>query len=47
MILGPYLILLFVVINILNLIWFNGILKHVKRNFQRPKPSEEYLSEAE
>jgi len=46
--LGPYLILLFVVINVLNLIWFNGILKHVKRNFQKAKPKEsEYNSESE
>jgi len=31
-ILGFYLIILYVVINILNVIWFYGILKHVRRN---------------
>ena len=33
-ILGFYLIGLFVAINILNVIWFAGILKHVQRNMR-------------
>ena len=32
--LGFYLIALFVAINVLNAIWFSGILKHVKRSLK-------------
>lgn len=44
---GFYLIGLFVVINILNLIWFTGILRHVKRNMMSRSGNEEVIATSE
>jgi hypothetical protein len=44
-ILGFYLIALFVVINVLNVMWFTGILKHVHRNLQGDRGSQPRNSE--